>query len=204
VKTYRGDVRALDTLSLVAETGTVFGLLRPNGAGKSTTVKILTTLSRPDAGEARVAGYNVVREPAKVRFALGRVAQKSGLDPGGIAGLAALAVCAALLGTAIGARSKVIALLSRREEAMIAVSNFVLVPMTFLSLVFMAQALMPQWMQSVAKYNPVGWAVRAGRVPGPRRPHEIDDERQDDRRAGARRRCACRRVPTGMPSGQGP
>jgi ABC-2 type transport system ATP-binding protein len=81
VKTYRGDVRALDGVSLVAQTGTVFGLLGPNGAGKSTTVKILTTLSRPDSGEARVAGLDVVRQAAKVRLAIGCVAQKSGLDP---------------------------------------------------------------------------------------------------------------------------
>ena len=59
----------------------MFGLLGPNGAGKSTTVKILTTLSRPDAGEAYVAGYDVVRQPGKVRLAIGSVAQKSGLDP---------------------------------------------------------------------------------------------------------------------------
>lgn len=83
--------------------------------------------------------------------------------PGGIAGLAALTVCAVLLGTAIGALSNGVALLSRREETMIAVSNFVLLPMTFLSSVFMAQALMPQWMQDVAQYNPVNWAVQAGR-----------------------------------------
>lgn len=83
--------------------------------------------------------------------------------PGGIAGLTALTVCAVLLGTAIGALSNGVALLSRREETMIAVSNFVLLPMTFLSSVFMAQALMPQWMQDVAQYNPVNWAVQAGR-----------------------------------------
>ncbi|HEX5643757.1 MAG TPA: ATP-binding cassette domain-containing protein, partial [Thermoleophilia bacterium] len=58
VKTYRGDVRALDGVSLAAEPGSVFGLLGPNGAGKSTAVKILTTLSRPDAGEAFVAGHD--------------------------------------------------------------------------------------------------------------------------------------------------
>jgi len=81
VKTYRGDVRALDGVSLAAAPGTVFGLLGPNGAGKSTTVKILTTLSRPNAGEASVAGFDVVRQPAKVRLAIGAVAQKSGLDP---------------------------------------------------------------------------------------------------------------------------
>ena len=80
VKTYRGDVQALKGVSLAAAEGTVFGLLGPNGAGKSTTVKILTTLSRPDAGEAFVAGHDVLRHPAKVRLAIGCVAQKSGLD----------------------------------------------------------------------------------------------------------------------------
>jgi len=80
VKTYRGGVRALDGVSLAAETGSVFGLLGPNGAGKSTAVKILTTLSRPDSGEAFVAGHDVLRHPARVRLAIGCVAQKSGLD----------------------------------------------------------------------------------------------------------------------------
>jgi ABC-2 type transport system permease protein len=84
--------------------------------------------------------------------------------PGGVAGLAALTVCAVLLGTAIGALSNGIALLSRKEETMIAVSNFVLLPLTFLSSVFMAQTLMPHWMQDVARYNPVNWAVQAGRM----------------------------------------
>src|SRR5947199_9248887 len=65
-KTYPGGVRALDGLSLAVEAGTIFGLLGPNGAGKSTTVKILTTLSRPDSGEARVAWPDVVRHPKRV------------------------------------------------------------------------------------------------------------------------------------------
>ncbi len=80
VKTYPGGVRALDGISFAVEAGTIFALLGPNGAGKSTTVKILTTLSRPDAGEARVAGLDVLREPDRVRRAIGVVAQKSGVD----------------------------------------------------------------------------------------------------------------------------
>lgn len=80
VKTYKGGVRALDGVSLAAAPGTVFGLLGPNGAGKSTVVKILTTLSRPDSGEAWVAGLNVMRDPGKVRRVIGVVAQNSGLD----------------------------------------------------------------------------------------------------------------------------
>ena len=79
VKTY-GDVRALDGLSLAVPAGTVFGLLGPNGAGKSTTVRILTTLSRADSGAARVAGHDVLADPAAVRRAIGCVGQRSGVD----------------------------------------------------------------------------------------------------------------------------
>jgi ABC-2 type transport system ATP-binding protein len=81
VKTYPGDVRALDGLDLEVQAGTVFGLLGPNGAGKSTTVRILTTLSRPDAGSARVAGIDVLADPVRVRHAIGVVGQKHGVDP---------------------------------------------------------------------------------------------------------------------------
>jgi ABC-2 type transport system ATP-binding protein len=80
VKTYPGEVRALDGLSFAVPEGTVFGLLGPNGAGKSTAVKILTTLSRADSGHGEVAGFDVVREPVAVRRAIGVVGQKHGVD----------------------------------------------------------------------------------------------------------------------------
>jgi ABC-2 type transport system ATP-binding protein len=80
-KTYKNGVPALDGLSFEVEAGTIFGLLGPNGAGKSTTVKILTTLSRADSGEARVAGLDVVRDAERVRRSIGVVGQKPGLDP---------------------------------------------------------------------------------------------------------------------------
>jgi ABC-2 type transport system ATP-binding protein len=79
-KTYPDDVRALDGLSFEVAGGSIFGLLGPNGAGKSTAVKVLTTLAEADGGEARVAGFDVAREPAKVRGSIGVVAQKSGVD----------------------------------------------------------------------------------------------------------------------------
>ena len=81
VKIYPKDVRALDGLSFTVEAGTIFGLLGPNGAGKSTTVKILTTLARPDSGSATVAGLEVSSQAAQVRRAIGVVAQRSGADP---------------------------------------------------------------------------------------------------------------------------
>jgi ABC-2 type transport system ATP-binding protein len=79
-KTYAKDARALDGLGFQVEAGTVFGLLGPNGAGKSTTVKILTTLTRPDSGRASVAGVDVLASPERVRWAIGLVAQRSGVD----------------------------------------------------------------------------------------------------------------------------
>ena len=83
--------------------------------------------------------------------------------PGGAPGILVLVVASVLLGTGIGGLSNAIAVLSRREETMIAASNFVILPLTFLSSVFMAQTLMPHWMQVIARYNPVNWAVQAGR-----------------------------------------
>jgi ABC-2 type transport system ATP-binding protein len=79
-KGYPGGVKALDGLSFRVAAGTVFGLLGPNGAGKSTTVRVLTTLSRPDGGRASVAGIDVLRAPDRVRRAIGVVAQRSGVD----------------------------------------------------------------------------------------------------------------------------
>src|SRR5881296_2694409 len=80
-KRYPGGVRALEGLSFAVEAGTIFALAGPNGAGKSTTVKILTTLSRPDSGEARVAGIDVLRHPDRVRRSIGVVGQKTGATP---------------------------------------------------------------------------------------------------------------------------
>jgi ABC-2 type transport system ATP-binding protein len=74
-------VQALAGLSFVARSGSICGLLGPNGAGKSTTVKVLATLTQPDSGVATVAGIDVVQDSARVRRAIGFVAQKSVCDP---------------------------------------------------------------------------------------------------------------------------
>jgi ABC-2 type transport system ATP-binding protein len=84
VKTYavrkRHGIRALDGLSLSVPRGVIYGLLGPNGAGKSTTVKILTSLARPDEGSAQVDGIDVLAQPGRVRHLIGVVAQRSGAD----------------------------------------------------------------------------------------------------------------------------
>jgi daunorubicin resistance ABC transporter ATP-binding subunit len=75
-----GDVVALDGLDLEVEAGTVFGLLGPNGAGKTTFVRVLATLLRPTAGQARVLGRDVVAEPLAVRRRIGLAGQFAAVD----------------------------------------------------------------------------------------------------------------------------
>jgi ABC-2 type transport system ATP-binding protein len=76
-----GTVQALAGVALSAEAGTVMGLLGPNGAGKTTIVRILATLLAPDAGWARVAGFDVVDQAAEVRSAVGLAGQQAAVDP---------------------------------------------------------------------------------------------------------------------------
>jgi len=79
VKSY-GDVRVLTGVDLAVARGSVFALLGPNGAGKTTTVRILATLSRADAGQARVAGFDVVRDRHQVRRRISLTGQFAALD----------------------------------------------------------------------------------------------------------------------------
>ncbi|MEU6880875.1 ATP-binding cassette domain-containing protein [Streptomyces sp. NPDC046712] len=75
-----GDLTVLDSLDLRVEQGTVFALLGPNGAGKTTTVRILATLTAPDAGHARVAGHDIVTERSRVRRAISLTGQFAAVD----------------------------------------------------------------------------------------------------------------------------
>lgn len=71
---------AVDNLSLVIERGTVFGLLGPNGAGKTTTIKMLTTITRPDAGKCVIDGFDTLTEPMEIKKRIGVVPQENNLD----------------------------------------------------------------------------------------------------------------------------
>ena len=76
----RGNVRALDGVSLEVETGTVLGLLGPNGAGKTTAVRILSTILEPDEGHGAILGYDVAKEPDVVRRIIGLAGQYATVD----------------------------------------------------------------------------------------------------------------------------
>src|SRR5438067_2816123 len=75
-----GKVNALDGVDLTVPAGTVLGLLGPNGAGKTTAVRILATTLAPDAGSARVLGFDVVRQPDEVRGVIGLAGQYAAVD----------------------------------------------------------------------------------------------------------------------------
>jgi ABC-2 type transport system permease protein len=83
--------------------------------------------------------------------------------PGGPLGVLALIVAAALLGTGFAALSNALALVARKEESLIGAVTFLQLPLTFLSTAFMQASLMPGWIRTVSDYNPVDWAIRAGR-----------------------------------------
>src|SRR5689334_9991840 len=75
-----GNVSAVDGVDLSVRAGSVYGVLGPNGAGKTTTIRMLATLLRPDAGEARVLGHDVVREADAVRGVISLTGQFASVD----------------------------------------------------------------------------------------------------------------------------
>lgn len=71
-----GDFTAVDDISLTVKEGEIFGFLGPNGAGKSTTIRVLCTLAQPTSGSAKIAGYDLIKDSARVRENIGLVAEK--------------------------------------------------------------------------------------------------------------------------------
>jgi ABC-2 type transport system permease protein len=83
--------------------------------------------------------------------------------PGGVLGVMAVIAAAVLVGASLAAFSNAIALMARQEETVIGLVTFLTLPLTFLSSTFMQLSLAPGWVQDAARFNPVNWAVEAGR-----------------------------------------
>jgi ABC-2 type transport system ATP-binding protein len=81
VKTFKGEVKAVQGVSFQVANGEFFSFLGPNGAGKSTTIQVLTTLLRPTSGKALISGYDVDKQPERVRKEMGVALQDTGIDP---------------------------------------------------------------------------------------------------------------------------
>ncbi|HEY2935589.1 MAG TPA: ABC transporter permease [Gaiellaceae bacterium] len=82
----------------------------------------------------------------------------------GVLGIATLLLVAVLIGSAFAALSNALALVTRREESLIGAVQMLLLPLTFLSATFMQRSLLPGWIQWVARFNPMNWAVDAARA----------------------------------------
>ncbi len=100
-----GATRALDGIDLRVPAGTVYGLLGPNGAGKTTAVRVLATLSRPDGGQARVFGHDVVREADAVRSRVSLTGQYASVDED-LTGMENLVLLGRLLGPPQAGRAR--------------------------------------------------------------------------------------------------
>ncbi|MBV9206916.1 MAG: ATP-binding cassette domain-containing protein [Actinobacteria bacterium] len=110
-----GKTTALNGVDLMARSGRVLGVLGPNGAGKTTAVRILATLMRPDGGQARVCGYDVLREAHQVRQLIGLTGQYASVDEG-LSGSNNLIMIGRLLGLPrAAARARAAELLARFE-----------------------------------------------------------------------------------------
>jgi ABC-2 type transport system permease protein len=186
VKTYRGrgraaaPVHALQGIGFTVPTGTVFGLLGPNGAGKSTIVKILgmSFIIDMDRGVMDRLLASPARRSAIVGSSLVYVAIQTAIQTAiimllgwalgthfssGLPGVLVFILVTVVLGMAVAGLSDALALLVRKEESLIAATNFLVLPLTFLSTATMQRNLLPGWIQDVARCNPVDWAVSAAR-----------------------------------------
>jgi ABC-2 type transport system permease protein len=125
--------------------------------------RFLTTPARrgPLVAGPLLQSVIVVMIQSVVIIVLGAVAGAS--FPGGVLGILVLLLVAGLLGAAMAGLSNGIALITRQEESLIGAVQFLVLPLAFLSSIFMAPSLLPGWIADVAKANPVNWAIEAAR-----------------------------------------
>jgi ABC-2 type transport system permease protein len=125
--------------------------------------RMLVSPARRGSLIAGQLGYQAVATVIQSLVILGLGFLAGARFPGGPAAMALFLVCAVLLGTGFAALSDAFALLIRKEESVIAAVQFLVLPLSFLSTIFMPAALVPAWIADLARYNPVNWAVEAGR-----------------------------------------
>jgi ABC-2 type transport system permease protein len=125
--------------------------------------RFLTTPARrgPLVAGPLLQAVTIVLIQSLIIIGLGAVVGAS--FPGGVLGIAVLLVVAGLLAAAMAGLSNGLALITRQEESLVGAVQFLVLPLTFLSTVFMAPALLPGWIADVARFNPVNWAIEAGR-----------------------------------------
>jgi ABC-2 type transport system permease protein len=139
------------------------GMATVEDLGRGVTDRLLVTPVRRWSLIAGRVGQNVVQVTIQSLIIVGLALAIGVAFPGGPLGVAALILAAVLLGTGFAALSNALALVTRTEESLIGAVTFLQLPLMFLSTGFMQPSLMPAWMGTAAGYNPVDWAVTAGR-----------------------------------------
>jgi ABC-2 type transport system permease protein len=130
---------------------------------RGVTDRLLVTPARRLPLVAGRLGQNAVQVLVQSLVIIGMALAIGVSFEGGIAGIAALLLISVLLGTAFAALSNALALVARQEESLIGAVTFLQLPLVFLSTAFMQESLVPDWVATVARYNPVNWAVVASR-----------------------------------------
>jgi ABC-2 type transport system permease protein len=139
------------------------GMATVEDLDRGITDRLLVTPVRRWPLIAGRVGQNLVQVLIQSAIIVG-LALILGVDfDGGVPGVIVLVLAAGLLGTAFAALSNALALVTRTEESLIGAVSFLQLPLVFLSTAFMQPSLMPSWMGTVADYNPVDWAIVAGR-----------------------------------------
>jgi ABC-2 type transport system permease protein len=130
---------------------------------RGVTDRLLVTPVRRLPLIAGRAGQNLVQVLLQSVVIVGLALAIGVSFPGGVLGVAVLLLIAGLLGTAFAALSNALALVARKEESLIGAVTFLQLPLVFLSTAFMQPGLLPGWIGTVSDYNPVDWAIVAGR-----------------------------------------
>jgi ABC-2 type transport system permease protein len=125
--------------------------------------RLLASPVRRGAMVVGTLGYQALTTVAQTAVILLLAFAAGARFPGGAPGVAVTVIAAVLLSAAIAAFSDAVALLVRQQEALIGISQFLVLPLQFLSSAIMAVQLAPRWVQHIARYNPVDWAVTASR-----------------------------------------
>ena len=125
--------------------------------------RLLTTPIHRTAIIAGLNAYELVAFAIQAAIIGGLALLLGARFEGGVLGYAALTLCAMLVGATVAAFSDALALVLRTRESVIGINTLLTLPLTFLSAAFMPLALVPDWIATIARFNPVNWAVEAGR-----------------------------------------
>lgn len=130
---------------------------------RSIVDRLLVTPIHRSAIVAGLTVYELVALLIQVSIIVGLALLLGARFAGGLPGLLVLSICAMLIGAAVASFSDAMALILRQRESVIGINTLMTLPLTFLSAAFMPLVLAPSWIATVAYYNPVNWAVEAGR-----------------------------------------